>query len=51
MSFANNEYYTFNRCGDFEADWKPKNEPTSTIGFFSTSAVFLPPPRVPEIPL
>ena len=32
MSFANNEYYTFNRCGDFEADWKPKNEPTSTIG-------------------
>jgi len=38
VSFANNEYYTpngsatFNRCGDFEADWKPKNEPTSTIG-------------------
>jgi hypothetical protein len=23
---------TFNRCGDFETVWKPKNEPSSTLG-------------------
>jgi hypothetical protein len=37
VAFADNEYFTpngsatFNRCGDFEADWKGKNEPSSTI--------------------
>ena len=37
VSFGDNEYFThngsatFNRCGDFDSDWKMKNEPDSNI--------------------
>ena len=37
VSFGNNEYYThngsatFSKCGDFDDDWKMKNEPDSNI--------------------
>jgi hypothetical protein len=37
VSFGNNEYFTpngsatFNKCGDFDAVWKGKNEPDSNI--------------------
>lgn len=37
VAFGDNEYFTangsatMNKCGDFEADWRAKNEPTSNI--------------------
>ena len=42
VTFETNEYFTHNgsahalRCGDFEADWMPKNEPDSTISVLPT---------------